>query len=117
MTPVKAPKAVRIESRAVRCILCILFCTIVVDGLLTEFLVRGGYGSEINPLLITLIDGGSFLPIKIAGAFFATLFLWIKYDDEPKAVRRVTLAALAVYTAIVYWNLAACLFVLLTQPI
>ena len=117
MTPLKVPKSLHIESRAVRCALCALFCAIVADGLITEFLVTGGYGSEINPLLTALIGGSSFLAIKMAGAFLVTLFLWIKYNRDPKPVYTITVVALTFYTAIVYWNLSAYFFVLLSQPI
>jgi len=101
----------------VRYALYALFAAIVVDGLLTEFLVTGGYGSETNPLLQSLVGQEWFLPIKIAGGFLATSFLWIKYNAAPKRVHTVIVVALAFYTVIVYWNLFACLFVLLTQPI
>ena len=113
----KVPKYIRIENRAVRYALYALFAAIVVDGLLTEFLVTGGYGSETNPLLQSLVGQEWFLPIKIAGGFLATSFLWIKYNAAPKRVHTVIVVALAFYTVIVYWNLFACLFVLLTQPI
>lgn len=117
MTPLKAPKPLHIESRTVRCALCALFCAVVVDGLITECLVTGGYGSEINPLLTALIGRSSFLAIKIAGAFLVTLFLWIKYNTDPKPVYITTVVALTVYTAIVYWNLSLYFFVVLNQPI
>ena len=117
MTLPKVRKSLHIESRAVRCALCALFCAIVADGLLTEFLVTGGHGSEINPLLITLIGGRSFLYIKIAGAFLVSLFLWIKYNADPRPVYRTTVVALTIYTGIVYWNLSLYFFVLVNQPI
>jgi hypothetical protein len=116
MKALKVPKVLHIENRTVRCALCALFCTVVADGLLTEFLVTGGYGSELNPLLVALIGGRSFLAVKMAGAFLVTLFLWIKYNADPTRVYRVTVVALAVYTAIVYWNLFACCLVLSNRP-
>jgi len=116
MKAVRAPKSLHIDNRTVRCALCALFCAIVVDGLITEFLVTGGYGSEINPLLIALIGGRSFLYVKMAGAFLVTLFLWVRYAVDPKAVYKVTVVALTVYTAIVYWNLSLYLFVLVNRP-
>jgi hypothetical protein len=101
------PKFLHIESRTVRYTLYVLFGIIVADGLLSQFLVTGGYGSEGNPLLMSLVGGESFLGIKIAGAFLATLFLWIKYNARPRLVNTVAVVALAFYTAIVYWNLFA----------
>jgi len=78
--------------------------------------VTGGYGSEINPLLIHLVGRDSFLAIKISGAFLATLFLWIKYNDKPRLVYTVAVVALGFYTIIVYWNLFVFLL-MLNQPI
>ena len=116
MKALKVPKYLRIENRTVRYALCALFAAIVVDGLITEFLVTGGYGVEVNPLLQSLVGQESFLHIKISGAFLATSFLWIKYNSGPKRVHKVIVVALAFYTAIVYWNLFVCLYVMLTQP-
>ena len=116
MRPLRVPKALNLENRTVRYALYALFCTVVVDGLITEALVTEGYGSELNPLLTTLIGGRPFLAVKIAGAFLVTLFLWLKYNANPRPVYRITAIALTVYTAIVYWNLALYFFVLLTQP-
>ncbi len=107
MKVLKVPKYLNIENRTVRYTLYTLFGIIVADGLISQFLVTGGYGSEANPLLMSLVGGESFLGIKISGAFLATLFLWTKYNDRPKLVYTVAVVALAFYTAIVYWNLFA----------
>jgi hypothetical protein len=103
------PSFLRIESRTVRYTLYVLFGIIVADGLLTQFLVAGGYGMEANPLLAPLVGGESFLAIKVSAAFLVTLFLWIKYNARPRLVYTVAVAALGVYTTIVYWNLLAFL--------
>jgi hypothetical protein len=117
MKRLRIPKYLYIENRAVKYALCALFAAIVVDGLLTQFLVTGGYGSETNPLLQSVVATEAFLPLKISGGFLATAFLWIKYNAAPKRVHTVIVVALAIYTAIVYWNLSAYLFVLFTQPL
>jgi len=117
MKSLKVPEYLRIENRVVRYALFTLFAAIVADGLLTQFLITGGYGSETNPLLRSLVGTEAFLPIKISGGFLATAFLWIKYNAAPKRVHTVIVVALVFYTVIVYWNLFACLFVLFTQPI
>ena len=105
MKVLKVPRFLRIESRTVRYTLYVLFGIIVADGLLSQFLVTGGYGLEANPLLAHLVGGESFLAIKIAGAFLVTLFLWVKYNASPKLVYTVAVVALGFYTTIVYWNL------------
>jgi len=106
----KVPQFLHIENRTVRYTLCVLFCTIVADGLISQFLVTAGYGSEINPFLLTWIGRESFLAIKISGAFLATLLLWIKYNVKPRLVYTITVVALASYTIILYWNLFVFLF-------
>jgi hypothetical protein len=105
MQALKVPGFLRIESRTVRYTLYVLFGIIVADGLLSQFLVTGGYGLEANPLLAPLVGGESFLAIKISAAFLATLLLWIKYNTRPRLVYTITVVALGFYTTIVYWNL------------
>lgn len=117
MKLLKFPESLHIESRTVRHTLYVLFGIILADGIISQFLVTGGYGSEGNPFLMSLAGGKSFLAIKIAGAFLATLFLWIKYNARPKLIHTVAVVALGFYTAIVYWNLFVFLLSLLSQPV
>jgi len=101
----KVPKSFHIESRTVRYILYALFCVIVADGLITQFLVTGGRGSELNPFLRAWVGHGWFLAIKVSGAFLATLLLWINYNKKPRLVYTIAVVFLALYTIIVFWNL------------
>jgi hypothetical protein len=112
MKSLRVPKFLHIESRKVRYTLYVLFGIIVADGLLTQFLVTAGYGLEANPLMAPLVGGQSFLTIKISAAFLVTLLLWTKYNTKPRLVYTVAVAALGLYTAIVYWNLFTFIFVL-----
>jgi hypothetical protein len=105
MNTLKVPKSFRIESRTVRYTLYALFCVVVADGLITQFLVTGGYGQEANPFMRAWISHGGFLAIKVSGAFLATLLLWIKYNSKPRLVYAITVAFLVFYTIIVFWNL------------
>ena len=101
----KVPESFRIENRTVRYILYTLFGVIVADGLITQFLVTGGHGSEANPFLVAWVGRGWFLAIKASGAFLATLLLWINYNKKPKLVYTIAVVFLVFYTAIVFWNL------------
>jgi hypothetical protein len=101
----KIPKAFHIERRTVRYTFYALFCIIVADGLITQFLVAGGHGVEANPFLRAWVSQDVFLAIKISGAFLATLLLWINYNAKPRLVYGVTVAFLAFYTVVVFWNL------------
>jgi len=119
MNALKVPEFLHIESRTVRYTLYVLFCIIVADGLITQFLVLGGHALEVNPFLRDLVGQESFLSIKVSGAFLATLLLWIKYNVKPRLVHTVTVVSLAFYTTIVYWNLFVFLYTVLLpgQPI
>jgi len=110
MNKLKVPKSFHIENRTVRYTLYALFCIIVADGLITQFLVTGGHGSEANPFLRAWVGQGWFLTIKVSGAFLATLLLWINYNVKPRLVYTITVVALAFYTIIVFWNLFVFLF-------
>ena len=104
----KVAEASRIESRTVRYVLYTLLGVIVADGLITQFLVAGGHGSEANPFLKAWVGQGRFLVIKVAGAFLPTLLLRINYNRKPKAVYTITVAFLVFYTVVVFWNLFVC---------
>ena len=108
MKVLKVAEAFRIESRTVRYLLYTLFGVIVADGLITQFLVTGGHGSEANPFLKAWVGQGWFLVIKVAGAFLATLLLWINYNRRPRAVYTITVIFLVFYTVVVFWNLFVC---------
>lgn len=116
MKVLRVPGSLRIESRTARYVLCVLFLVMVADGLISQFLVTGGYGSEGNPLLMSWVGGNGFLAIKMAGALLATLLLWIRYNTRPRLVYTVAVVALGVYTIIVYWNLFVFFFSVLNQP-
>ena len=116
MNSFKVPKSFRIESRTVRNTFYALFCVIVADGLITQFLVTGGYGWEANPFLRAWVGQDAFLAIKVSGAFLATLLLWIRYNARPRLVYTVTVVFLAFYTIVLFWNLFVFLLTA-TQPI
>jgi hypothetical protein len=105
MNASKIPKPFRIESRTVRHTLYALFGVIVADGLITQFLVTGGYGSEANPFLRAWVGHGWFLAMKVSAAFLATLLLWINYNKRPRLVYAITVVFLVFYTVVLFWNL------------
>ena len=109
MNVLGVPERFSVKNRTMRFMLYTLFCLIVADGLITQFLVTNGHASEVNPFLQTWVGQDLFLAIKISGAFLATLLLWIKYNTETKSVYRITAVFLAFYTSIVFWNLFVCL--------
>ena len=105
----KIPTRFSVRSRTTRFMLYTLFGLIVADGLITQFLVTNGHGSEMNPFLKSWVSRDLFLAIKISGAFLVTLFLWLKYNAKPKLIYGITSVFLTLYTGIVFWNLYVCL--------
>ncbi|MFC1921206.1 DUF5658 family protein [Chloroflexota bacterium] len=105
MNLLKIPENLKVASHTMRFMLYTLFCLIVADGLITEFLIAGGHGLEANPFLQFWISQNYFLAIKICGAFLVTLFLWIKYNTVPRLIYGATIIFLVFYTGVVFWNL------------
>jgi len=115
MDAFRVPGALRVESRTVRYTFYALFCAIVADGVITRFLVTGGYGLEGNPFLRAWVGQDAFMALKVSGAFLATLLLWIRYAARPRLVYTVTVVFLAFYTIVLFWNLFVFLLTA-TQP-
>ncbi len=85
-------------------LLIILVCLVVLDGLITEYLIDGGNASEANPFLESLVGEPAFMILKAAGALFCAFVLFDVYRRFPKTAMVVTWIAVAGYLAIVLWN-------------
>lgn len=83
-----------------------LVVLIVLDGLITNFLVTNGLGREGNPFLQTLVGERSFLVIKVIGALLCALILWDIYKRRPRMARIASLCFVGLYAGIVSWNLS-----------
>ena len=90
----------------IKYLLAVLVTLVVSDGLISQFLVLNGLAQEGNPLLRPLIGEGHFLFIKVVGALVSAIILWDIYKRRPKLAMIISLFSVAVYTGIVYWNLA-----------
>lgn len=87
-------------------LLVLLSLLVIVDGVVTEFLVKNGFGREGNPVLVDLVGTKVFLILKVVGALLCALVLWDIYKKWPKlAVISTSCLALG-YSAIVLWNLS-----------
>jgi hypothetical protein len=85
--------------------LYILFGAVVADGILSNFLIAQGLGWEWNPLLRDIVGGDELLLLKVCGVVLAMLLLWNIYRRHPLLAAAGSLGALALYVAIIYWNL------------
>ncbi len=89
--------------------LAVLVFLVVADGWLTNVLVNSGAVREGNPFLVTLVGGGDFLVLKLAGALVCAFILWDIYRQRPKMAIISTSCLVAAYAGIVFWNLALLL--------
>jgi hypothetical protein len=85
-------------------LLITLVLLVVLDGLLTEYLMDGGGVSEANPFLEPLVGETGFMILKIVGALLVALILWDVYRRFPRVGVIATWIAVIGYFGIVIWN-------------
>lgn len=83
-----------------------LVILIISDGLITNLIVRSGMAQEGNPFLRTIVGGGHFLVIKVAGALLCALILWDIYRRWKRLALVSCACFVACYAGIVIWNLS-----------
>ena len=93
------------------CLLIILVSLVVLDGLLTEYLVPGGTVREANPFLEPLVGQTGFMVLKVVGALLCAFILWDVHRRYPRVAMISTWVAVAGYSAIVLWNTSLILLV------
>ena len=87
-------------------LLIILVCLVVLDGIITEYLIDGGTASEANPFLESLVGEPAFMILKVVGAVVCAFILFDVYRRFPKTAVVTTWIAVAGYFAIVLWNVS-----------
>ncbi len=83
-----------------------LIVFVIVDGLLTNFLVNSGLAREGNPFLQPLVGDIGFIILKAVGALVAAVILWDIYRRYPRVALISTWCFVVFYGAIVIWNLS-----------
>ena len=86
-----------------------LVLLVIVDGLLTLFLVRSGIGHEGNPFLASWVGNNMFLVLKVVGALLCAGILWDVYRQFPRVGTIATSFLTGFYGLIVAWNTAVFL--------
>jgi hypothetical protein len=85
-------------------LLGILIFFVILDGLLTEFLLKQGLAREINPFLQPLVGDIGFMALKVVGALLCAFILWDIYRRFPRVAVIATWIAVTGYGVIVLWN-------------
>jgi len=95
--------------RRVEYLLGTLLSLVTADGIVSQFLIKSGLGQEGNPFLKILVADGNFLVIKMCGAIICVLILWSIAKKSPRLVLIFSSCIVALYTAILFWNIAVFL--------
>lgn len=99
-----------VALRRVEYLLGTLLSLVVADGIISQFLIKSGLGQEGNPFLKILVVDSNFLVIKMCGAIICVLILWNIAKRSPKLILIFSSCIVALYTAILFWNIAVFLF-------
>ena len=104
-----------ITHREIKHLLVVMFCLVVADGILSNYLISSGYGYEWNPFLVSIVATDSILLLKVVAAIISMFLLWNIYNKRPiMGAVSITLIVIT-YTGIVYWNINAFLLVTIYQ--
>jgi hypothetical protein len=93
-------------NRTMAGLLGALVSLVVIDGLLTVFLVRSGIGHEGNPLLASIVGNNIFMVLKVVGALLCAAILWDVYRQFPRMGAVAASCLTGIYGLIVAWNIA-----------
>ena len=85
-------------------LLGLLVVFVVLDGLLTRFLIDGNMAREGNPLLQGIVGENAFIAIKAAGALLCAVILWDVYKRYPRLGKIATWCGVVFYGGVVLWN-------------
>jgi hypothetical protein len=85
-------------------LLSALVALVVLDGVMTEFLVGKGAAREANPFLEPIVGQTGFMIIKIVGALVCAFILWDIHRRFPRVAVIASWIAVIGYAVIVTWN-------------
>jgi Domain of unknown function (DUF5658) len=97
-------KFIESGNRRMLYLLISLVSFIIMDGVLTQYLVPRGQAQEANPFIQPLVGQTSFMIIKIVGAFICAVILWDVHRRFPRLGLIATWIAVIGCGAIVLWN-------------
>jgi hypothetical protein len=93
------------KKRSFFLLLALLVALVVVDGVITRFLVMNQLGVEANPFLKHWVKSDMLLIIKLVGATAAAFILWRIFQRKPKLAWVTTSVFIALYALLILWNI------------
>jgi hypothetical protein len=97
-------------SKKMKYLLTFMITFVILDGILTEYLIATGRAWEANGFLAPLVGSVGFMLLKVAGALFCALVLWDIYTRHQKLATFAAWIAAVGYGIIVIWNAGLCVF-------
>ena len=97
-------KITQTGKRKMMYLLIVLVSFVVLDGLLTEYLMDGGRVKEANPFLEPMVGQTGFMILKAVGALLVAVILWDIYRRFPRVAVIAAWIAVVGYLGIVLWN-------------
>lgn len=95
-----------VALRKIEYLLGTLLSLIAADGIISQFLIKEGFGYEGNPFLRTLAIDNDFLIIKMCGAIICVIILWNLAKRKTRLVLIFSSIVVFIYTAILFWNIS-----------
>jgi hypothetical protein len=97
-------KMSRAGKKKMMYLLIALVSLVILDGLLTEYLIPRGGVREANPFLEPLVGQAGFMILKTVGSLLCAFILWDVYRRFPRVGLIAAWIAIFFYGAIVIWN-------------
>jgi hypothetical protein len=85
-------------------LLIALVAFVIIDGILTQFLIAGGKAWEANAFLAPMIGTTGFMLLKTFGSLFCALVLWDISTRHRRLAEVAIWIAVIGYGCIVIWN-------------
>ena len=90
-------------------LLTFMIAFVILDGVLTEYLIATGRAWEANAFMAPLVGNVGFMLLKIFGSLFCALVLWDIYTRHQKLAIVAAWIAVVGYGVIVAWNTSLCI--------
>jgi hypothetical protein len=74
------------------------------DGIITTIMIGNGCVKEMNPLMIPLVENGSFFSFKIVSVLYFGVASWTLYKFFPKTTVLSVWFVILIYIIVTAWN-------------
>jgi hypothetical protein len=92
------------SNKMVFYLLICLVILVILDGVLTQYLVPNGIGTEGNPFIASLVGEPIFIILKVVGALICAVILWDIHKRFLRVGMITSWIAVIGYSGIVIWN-------------